>query len=57
MVLRIFYSCARQYKAKEEAKACNVIQKESLAQLFPCEFCESSKNTFFYRPPPVAASE
>ena len=31
--------------------------KESLAQVFPCEFCESSKNTFFYRTPPVAASQ
>ena len=23
--------------------------------MFSCEFCESSKNTFFYRTPPVAA--
>ena len=30
--------------------------KESLAQVFSCEFCEISKNTFFYRTPPVAAS-
>ena len=28
-------------------EACNFIEKESLAQLFPCEFCEISKNTFF----------
>ena len=25
--------------------------------MFPCEFCEISKNTFFYRTPVVAASE
>ena len=26
--------------------------KETLAQAFSCEFCEISKNTFFYRTPP-----
>ena len=26
--------------------ACNVIKKETLTQLFSCEFCEISKNTF-----------
>ena len=30
--------------------------KETLAQVFSCEFCEISKNTFFYRTPQVAAS-
>ena len=28
-------------------QACNFINKESLAQLFSCEFCKISKNTFF----------
>ena len=28
-------------------KACNCIKKETLAQVFSCEFCEISKNTFF----------
>ena len=37
--------------------ACNFIKKETLAQVFSCEFCEISKNTFFYRTPLVAASE
>ena len=32
------------------------IQKQS-AQLFSCEFCKFSKNTFFYRTPVVTASE
>ena len=34
----------------------NFIKKEILAQVFSCEFCEISKNIFFYRTPPVAAS-
>ena len=38
-------------------KTCNFINRESLAQVFSCEFCEISKNTFFYRTPPVAASD
>ena len=38
-------------------QACNFIKKETLAQVFSCEFCENSKNTFFYRTPPVAASK
>ena len=37
-------------------KACNFIKKESLAQMFSCEFCEISTNTFYYRAPLVAAS-
>ena len=28
-------------------KACNFIKKETLAQVFSCEFCEIFKNTFF----------
>ena len=28
-----------------------------MAQVFSCEFCEISKNTFFQKTPPVAASE
>ena len=30
-----------------ELQACNFIKKGSLAQVFSCEFCEISKNTFF----------
>ena len=29
------------------ALACNFIEKETPAQVFSCEFCEISKNTFF----------
>ena len=35
----------------------NFIKKEPLTQVFSCEFCEISQNTFSYRLPPVAASE
>ena len=34
----------------------NFIKKEALAQVFSCQFCEISQNTFFYSTPPVAAS-
>ena len=37
-------------------KACTFIKKETLAQVFSCEFCETSKNTFSPRASPVAAS-
>ena len=32
-------------------------KKETLAQVFSCEFCEIFKNTFSHRTPLVAASE
>ena len=31
------------------AEACNFIKKETLAQVFPYEFCEFPKNTFFQK--------
>ena len=42
---------------RQSPEACSFIEKDSLAQMFFCEFCEISKNTFFYRTPPVTASE
>ena len=41
---------------KLQAEAGNFIKKETLAQVFSCEFCEISKSAFSYRTPPVAAS-
>ena len=35
---------------------CNFIKKETMTQLFSCEFCEISKNTFSHRIPPLGAS-
>ena len=32
-------------------EACNFIKKETLAQVFSCQFCEISKNTFFTEHP------
>ena len=32
------------------SETCNFIKKETLAQVFSCEFCEISKNTFFTEP-------
>ena len=37
-------------------RACNFIKKETLAQVFSCEFSKISKNTFLHRTPQVAAS-
>ena len=39
-------TCARVFFNKVAGDACNFIEKETLAQLFSCEFCEISKNTF-----------
>ena len=39
------------------AGLCNFIKKETLVQVFSYEICEIFKNIFFYRTPPVAASE
>ena len=33
-------------------KGWNFIEKETLAQMFSCEFCEISRNNFFYRAHP-----
>ena len=45
----------RRHSSKKVAW--NFIKKETLAQVFHCEFCEMSKNTFSYRTPPVASSD
>ena len=41
---------------KLQASVCNFIKKEALAQVFSCEFCEISTNTFSYKIPPATAS-
>ena len=40
----------------EMLQACNFIKEETLAQVFFCEFCEISKNTFFIEHLRVTAS-
>ena len=44
-------------RASPVPKTFNFIKKETLAQVFSCEFCETSQSTFFYRTPVVAAFE
>ena len=41
----------------QRPEACNFIKKETLTQVFSCEFCENFENTSFYITPLVAASE
>ena len=40
-----------------QASTCNFIKKETLAQVFSCEFYEISKNTFFTEYLRVTASD
>ena len=40
-------TCARVSFLIKLQEACNFIKKEALAQVFSCEFCEISENTFF----------
>ena len=51
-------TCARvSFLIKLQASAYNFIKTESLAQVFSCEFCEISKNSFFTEHLWVAAFE
>ena len=50
---RLFLDLQKQ----SSGRTCNFIKKETQAQVFSCEFCEISKNTFCYRTPLVATSE
>ena len=49
--------CQSLFFNKVAGSTYNFIKKETLEQVFSCEFCEISKNTFFCRAPPVAASQ
>ena len=49
-------SCARDSFLIKLQATCNFIKKESLAQVFSCESCEVSKNTFFIEHLLTAAS-
>ena len=54
LVLNIFPNSNKMSLVRPQS--CNFIKKEILTQVFPCEFCEISKNTLSYRTHPVAAS-
>ena len=50
-------TCARVFfLIKLQALVCNFIKKETLAQMFSCEFCKISKSTFSYGTLPQTAS-
>ena len=56
-MLQICYNKnSRQTLANHRPEACIFIKKETLAQVFSCEFCKIYKNTFYYRTPLVVAS-
>ena len=54
--LEILQNLQENTCARQSGLACNFIKKESLAQVFPSEFYEISKNTFFSGASPAAAS-
>ena len=39
-----------------QALPCNFVKKQTLSQVFSCEFCEISKENLSYRTPPMTAS-
>ena len=53
VVLRTFtkftgkHLCRGSFLLKLKAEACNIITKDTLPQMFSCEFCEIFKNIFF----------
>ena len=54
LLIKSFMSTPRTHS--HDLQACNFIKKETLVQVFSCDFCEIFKNTFFYRTPLVAAT-
>ena len=59
-VKKVFLEISKNSQENNCVRVCfliNVIKKETLAQVFSCEFYEIPKNTFSYRTPPVAASQ
>ena len=58
-VKKIFLEISQTSQENTSARglAWNFIKKELLVQVFSFKFSEISKNTFFYRTPPVVASD
>ena len=48
--------CQSLFFIKVAGQACNFVKKVTLAQVFFCEFCEISKETFLHRALLVTAS-
>ena len=52
------HTCARvPFLVKLQAESCNIIEKQTMVLVFSFDFCEIFKNTFFYKTPPMVASE
>ena len=45
-VKKVFFE-SPQNSQENTCEACTFLKREALAQVFSCEFCEISKNTFF----------
>ena len=55
-VEKVFLEISKNSQKNTCARLSFLIKLQALAQVFFCEFCEISENTFFNRTPPVAAS-
>ena len=44
---QVLHQVLQKIQLDQRPEACNFIKKETLAQVFSCEFCKISKNTFF----------
>ena len=51
-----FFGLHKTFWGTTKKWACNFTKKETLTQVFSCDFCEISVNTFSQRTPPVVAS-
>ena len=49
-VKKVFLEILQNSQKNTCARACNFIKIETLVQVFSCEFCEISKNTFHRTP-------
>ena len=52
----VAWRCSVKKVFLEISQNSHFIKKETMTQVFPCEICETSMNTFSYRAPVVAAS-
>ena len=54
----LFYEQVAEFQPPDTVnlRPATLLKRETLAQVFSCEFCKISKNTFCYRTPLVAAS-
>ena len=54
---KIYHKRSTNPNSRSRPKACNFIKKETLTQVFSCEFCEISRSTFFIKHLRTTASE